>query len=70
MQVQDNVQTVLEALGLVDNKNAANEAKALQEVSNESLLLAGLAAVLRVQAYPACYCMVMPGQASCCGIIA
>lgn len=32
LQVQANVQTVLEALGLVDNKTAAQDAKALQEV--------------------------------------
>ena len=33
LQVKANVQTVLEALGLVDNKTAAQDAKALQEVT-------------------------------------
>lgn len=32
LQVQANVQTVLQALGLVENSSAAQDAKALQEV--------------------------------------
>ena len=57
---------MLEALGLVNNKNAAKEAKALQEVSNASSALAALAAVLHVQADPACCCVVRPDQAGSC----
>ena len=39
VQVQANVQTVLEALGLADNKTAQKDAAALKEVATSSYSL-------------------------------